>query len=427
MGEPKETTMTVTVDDIQRAAELIEGKVTRTPSLPSPVLSELAGADITLKLENLQVTGSFKPRGAYVKLAGLTDKEKKIGIAAASAGNHAQGVAFHARNLGVPATITMPEGTPFTKVGRTEALGAKVVLSGAGLAEAREAALSQAEAGGLVFVHPYDDEKIIAGQGTVGLELLSDCPDLEVMVVPIGGGGLMAGAAVAAKALKPDIEIIGVEAALYPSMSEALKGGTPGASSPESPTFKNKGQTIADGIAVKVPGELTKPVIAELVDDIILVDEQALEQATQTYIEVQRLVAEGAGAASLAAVLATPGRFKGRKVGLVVSGGNIDSRLLSSILMRGLVREGRMARLRVEIIDTPGVLSKITGLVGDSGGNIIEVYHQRLFYDVPVKQAEVDVVIETVDAGHVRKIMEKLEEAGFPVRLLGGTSLTADG
>lgn len=414
--------MTVTFDDIQRAAELIEGKVTRTPSLPSPVLSELAGADITLKLENLQVTGSFKPRGAYVKLAGLTDKEKKAGIAAASAGNHAQGVAFHARNLGVPATITMPEGTPFTKVGRTEALGAKVVLSGVGLAEAREAALSQAEAGGLVFVHPYDDEKIIAGQGTVGLELLSDCPDLEVMIVPIGGGGLMAGAAVAAKALKPDIEIIGVEAALYPSMSEALKGGAPGARRPES-----QGQTIAEGIAVKVPGELTKPVIAELVDDIILVDEQALELATQTYIEIQRLVAEGAGAASLAAVLEAPDRFKGRKVGLVVSGGNIDSRLLSSILMRGLVREGRMVRLRVEITDAPGVLSKVAGLIGDSGGNIIEVYHQRLFYDVPVKQAEVDVVIETVDAGHVRKIMEKLEKAGFPVRLLGATSLAADG
>lgn len=409
--------MPVTFKDIQKAAKQLEGKIIRTPSLPSPVLSDLSGADITLKLENLQLTGSFKPRGAYIKLAGLSDKEKKAGVAAASAGNHAQGVAFHARNLGIKATITMPEGTPFTKVGRTEALGAKVVLAGEGLAEAREAAQEQADANGQVFFHPYDDEDIIAGQGTVGLELLTDFPDLDVLVVPIGGGGLMAGSAIAAKAIKPDIEIIGVEAALYPSMSQALKGQ-------ES---TGKGQTIADGIAVKTPGELTKPVIAEWVDDILLADEAALEQAIQTYLENQRLVVEGAGAASLAAVLENPERFQGRKVGLVVSGGNIDSRLLSSILMRGLVREGRMVRLRVEITDAPGVLSKVSGLIGDNGGNIVEVYHQRLFYDVPVKQAEVDVVLETVDSGHVREIMDQLEKAGFPVRLLGGTSLTADG
>ena len=409
--------MPVTFKDIQKAAKQLEGKIIRTPSLSSPLLSDLSGADITLKLENLQLTGSFKPRGAYIKLAGLTDREKKAGVVAASAGNHAQGVAIHARNLGIKATITMPEGTPFTKIGRTEALGAKVVLAGEDLAEAGVVAQEQADANGQAFIHPYDDEDIIAGQGTVGLELLTDFPDLDVLVVPIGGGGLMAGSAIAAKAIKPDIEIIGVEAALYPSMSQALKGQ-------ES---TGKGQTIADGIAVKTPGELTKPVIAELVDDILLADEAALEQATQIYLEVQRLVVEGAGAASLAAVLGNRERFQGRKVGLVVSGGNIDSRLLSSVLMRGLVREGRMVRLRVEITDVPGALSKVSGLIGDNGGNIVEVYHQRLFYDVPVKKAEIDVVLETVDSGHVREIMDRLEEAGFPVRLLGGTSQTAGG
>ena len=405
--------MPVTIDDIRAAAEALAGKVSRTPGLRSQVLSELTGADIHLKLENLQVTGSFKPRGAYIKLSCLSEKEKKSGVVAASAGNHAQGVAYHARQLGVPATIYMPESTPFTKVGRTEALGAKVVLSGEGLAEARDAALEHADRQGQSFIHPYDDEKIISGQGTVGLEFLDDFPDLEVLVVPIGGGGLAAGIAVAAKAIKPDIEIIGVEAALYPSMSQALAGETPG----------GKGQTIADGIAVKVPGDLTRPVIAGMVSDILLVDEAALECATLTYLEEQRLVSEGAGAASLAAVMENKDRFAGRKTGLIVSGGNIDSRLMSSILMRGLVREGRMVRLRVEITDSPGVLSKVSGLIGDSGGNIVEVYHQRLFYDVPVKQAEVDVVVETVDASHVSEIMEKLETAGFPVRLLSGTSL----
>jgi len=405
--------MTVTIDDIKDAARQLEGRVLRTPALPSPALSDLCGADVVLKLESLQVTGSFKPRGAYIKLAGLTDKEKKAGVVAASAGNHAQGVAYHARELGIPATIYMPEGTPFTKVGRTEALGAEVVLTGEGLAEAREAARKQCEEKGQVFVHPYDDDSIIAGQGTVGLEFLEDCPDLEVLVVPIGGGGLLAGTAVAAKALKPDLEIIGVEAALYPSMSRALKG---------EPSIKEGAQTIAEGIAVKMPGELTRPLIADLVSDIILVDEGPLELAVQAYLEIQRLVTEGAGAASLAAVMENRDRFAGRRVGLVVSGGNIDSRLLSSVLMRGLAREGRMVRLRIEITDVPGALSRVAGMIGDCGGNIVEVYHQRLFYDVPVKKTEVDVVLETVDAGHVREIMDALEKGGFPVRLMSGTS-----
>ncbi|NQU61245.1 MAG: threonine ammonia-lyase [Rhodospirillales bacterium] len=408
--------MTVTIDDIHAAARQLEGKVIRTPAITAVTLSERCGAEIALKLENLQVTGSFKPRGAYIKLAGLTDKEQKAGVIAASAGNHAQGVAYHARNLNIAATIYMPEATPFTKVGRTEALGAKVVLAGEGLAEARDAALKQAEKEGRSFIHPYDDEKIIAGQGTVGLEFLDDFPDLEILVVPIGGGGLMAGTAIAAKAINPGIEVVGVEAALYPSMHQALKGNTP----------SGKGATIAEGIAVKVPGLLTKPIIAELVSDILLVGEAALENATQVYLEEQKIVTEGAGAASLAAVLENKERFKGKKVGLVVSGGNIDSRLMSSILMRGLVREGRMVRLRIEITDVPGALAKVSGLIGDKGGNIVEVYHQRLFYDVPVKQTEIDIALETLDSQHVQEIMKALEEAGFSVRLLGGTSSTAD-
>ncbi|MDA1089413.1 MAG: threonine ammonia-lyase [Proteobacteria bacterium] len=407
--------MTVTIEDIRAAAELLEGKIVRTPSVRSGALSDLCGANIVLKLENLQRTGSFKPRGAFIKLSGLTDQEKTSGVVAASAGNHAQGVAYHARNLKIPATIFMPEGTPFTKVGCTEALGAKVVLCGAGLTETRVAAIRQCEEQGQVFVHPYDDEKIIAGQGTVGLELLSDAPDLDVMVVPVGGGGLLAGSAVAAKALKPDLEIIGVEAELYPSMSQALAGGPPAA--------KGNKATLAEGIAVKEPGVLTKPLIAELVSDILLVGEAALESAVQTYLEVQRLVTEGAGAASLAAVMENKDRFKGKTVGLVVSGGNIDSRLLSSVLMRGLVREGRMVRLRIEISDTPGSLSRASGLIGDSGGNIVEVFHQRLFYDIPVKQTEIDVVIETIDSSHVDDIIKALVNAGFPTRLLGATSL----
>ncbi len=410
--------MTVSIDDIRAAAERLEGKIVRTPTLRSSVLSDLCGANIVLKLENLQFTGSFKPRGAFIKLSGLSEKEMKSGVIAASAGNHAQGVAYHARQLGIPATIYMPEGTPFTKVGRTEALGAKVVLAGAGLSEARQAARSQGEEQGQVFVHPYDDEKIIAGQGTVGLELLSDAPDLDALVVPVGGG-LLAGSAVAAKALKPNLEIIGVEAELYPSMSQALAGGPPAPSG-------NKA-TLAEGIAVKEPGELTKPLIAELVSDIILVGEAALESAVQTYLEIQRLVTEGAGAASLAAVMENKDRFKGKTVGLMVSGGNIDSRLLSSVLMRGLVREGRLVRLRIEISDIPGALSKVSGMIGDSGGNIVEVFHQRLFYDIPLKQTEIDVVIETIDTSHVGEIIEALVSAGFPTRLLSATSLDSGG
>lgn len=402
-----------TIDDIRAAARQIEGEVLRTPTLRAAALSAATGAEATVKLENLQYTGSFKPRGALVKLLSLNAAQRKAGVVAASAGNHAQGVAFHARRLGIPATIFMPLGTPFNKVARTEALGARVVLEGEGLSEAGSRARALAEAEGAAFVHPYDDERVIAGQGTVALEMLADHPDLDALLVPIGGGGLIAGCAIAAKALKPGIDVVGVEAALYPSMSRALQGKEP----------TGGGPTIAEGIAVKIPGTRTLPVIRALVSDIILVDEAALEGAVQMYLEAQRLVVEGAGAATLAALITHKDRFRGRKVGLIVSGGNIDSRLLASILMRGLVREGRLVRLRVAITDQPGVLAKVAGLIGGCGGNIVEVYHQRLFYDVPVKQADVDVVIETLDVGHVRTIMDTLAGAGYPARLLSNVSV----
>ncbi len=404
--------MSVSIDDVRAAAAVLNGEVQRTPCIPSQAISELAGAEVVLKLENLQHTGSFKARGALVRLAALEEGERRAGVVAASAGNHAQGVAYHARRLGVPATIVMPKGTPYTKVGRTETLGARVLLEGENVAQSHDRALALANTDGLRFIHPYDDERIIAGQGTIGLEMLADHPDLEAVIVPVGGGGLIAGIAVAVKALKPEIEVFGAEAALYPCMYRMLRGEEPGGG----------GRTVADGIAIEKPGRLTGAMVKELAQDIFLADEASLEQAVLTYLEVQRIVVEGAGAAPLAALMGNRDRFAGRKVGLVVSGGNIDSRLLASILMRGLVRQGRLVRLRIEISDAPGVLAKVAAMIGDSGGNIVEIYHQRLFYDIPVKLADVDVVVETLDADHVRKLIAKLSRAGFHTRLLGGTS-----
>lgn len=403
----------VTIDDVRTAARTLTGQVARTPTVAAPSLSRLAGCDVALKLESLQVTGSFKPRGAFVRLSAMTPSERKAGVVAASAGNHAQGVAYHAKRLGIPATIFMPAHTPFNKIARTEALGAKVVLTGDGLAEAAAAARAETDKSGAVFVSPYDDPRIVAGQGTVGLEFLEDAPDLEALIVPIGGGGLIAGIAVAAKAVKPEIDVFGVEVALYPSMSCALRGEAP----------SGGGITLAEGIAVKVPGKITLPVVRDLVEEIFLVDEPAIEAAVNTLIEDERLVVEGAGAAPLAALLAHKDRFRGRRIGLVVSGGNIDARLLASVLMRGLVREGRMARLRIAISDAPGVLARVAGIIGAIGGNIVEVYHQRLFYDVPVKQADLDVVVETQNPRHVDEIIKKLGDAGYPARRLGDLSV----
>jgi threonine dehydratase len=406
-------TLPVTIADIRRAQAAISGAVAHTPTIRAASLSEMAGCEVFLKLETLHPTGAFKERGALNKLLGLTAAERRAGVVAMSAGNHAQGVAYHARRLGIPATIVMPAGTPFTKIDRTEALGARVVLKGQSLVDARRAADALAEERGFVLVHPYDDPAVIAGQGTIALEMLDDCPELESVIVPIGGGGLISGIAVAAKALSPDIEIIGVQSALYPSMYRVLRG--------EEPGLPVEATTLAEGIAVKEPGELTRGIVAALVDSVRLVGERQLESAVEIMIERQKLIVEGAGAAGIAELLAEPERFRGRRVGIVVTGGNIDARLLASLLMRGLVRSGRFVRLRAELPDLPGVLSRVSGVIGGLGGNIVEVHHQRLFHDTSVKRAELDVVVETQNRRHVDTIIDALVAAGFPTQLLSAS------
>jgi threonine dehydratase len=400
----------VTAAAVANAAAKIAGAIARTPTIAAPALSGLVGDELHLKLETVHRTGSFKERGALNKLLTLDASQRRAGVVAMSAGNHAQGVAYHARRLGIPATIVMPEGTPFIKIDRTEAFGATVVLKGDSLTAAREAADTLARERGSVLVHPYDDPDVIAGQGTVGLELLADCPDLDTLVVPIGGGGLISGIAVAAKALKPEIEIVGVQSTLYPSMYRVLRGEDPGPPAAAA--------TLAEGIAVKEPGRLTRHIVKALVSEIRLVDEVMLEAAVETLLERQKLVVEGAGAAGVAAVLAAPERFGGRRVGIVITGGNMDARLLASILMRGLVREGRLVRLRCELPDVPGALSRLSGVVGKHAGNIVEVHHQRLFHDASVKRAELDVVVETQNRRHVEVLIAALMAAGFPTQLL---------
>jgi threonine dehydratase len=412
-----EESLSVSLDDIRRAASVIAGHVVRTPAVAAPRLAAALGArELVLKLESQQFTGSFKDRGAYNKLASLDAAAKRAGVIAMSAGNHAQGVAYHAQRLGIPATIVMPKGTPFNKVERTASFGARVLLEGDSIDAAAVFARERAAAEGLTFVHPYDDPLIIAGQGTIGLELMADFPDLDTIVVPIGGGGVLSGVAIAATGLKPGIRMVGVEASLYPSMHHAIHKLAPA----------NGGQTLAEGIAVKSPGELTRAIITRLVAELLLVEEDAIESAVQMLAEQQKLVAEGAGAAGLAAMIAHRALFADRRVGVVVCGGNIDSRMLAQVLMRGMVREGRMVTLRIEISDTPGVLGRLAKLVGDSGGNIIEIHHQRMFNDLPPKRADIDAVIETRNAEHYREIIGMLEADGFPTRLLRSLSRDAE-
>jgi threonine dehydratase len=400
--------MALGLADIETAAAVLEGHVVRTPCLRSARLSEVLGAGITLKLETLQHSSSFKDRGALVKLASLSAEERKRGVIAMSAGNHAQGVAYHATRLGIPATIVMPRLTPFVKVEKTAQFGAKVLLEGDSVDEAADYAQKLAAERDLVFIHPYDDPAIIAGQGTIGLEILADVPEVEVLVIPIGGGGLIAGVATAAKALKPEIEVIGVQAASCPSMQRRRAG------LPEAPLRP----TIAEGIAVKRPGRLTLPIVKALVDDILLVEEEAIEEAILALLEVEKLVVEGAGAAGLAAVMTNRERFAGRHVGLILCGGNIDLRLLSVVILRGLVHSKRLISLQVGMPDAPGNLAKAAALIGEAGGNILEVEHQRAFSPLSIKSTGVSFIIETRNAAHASEVVTGLRAAGFEVRLL---------
>jgi threonine dehydratase len=395
----------VSFGDIQAAAERIRGKVVRTPTMMSQTLSELTGATVYVKFENLQFTAAYKERGALNKLLLMDEATRSRGVIAASAGNHAQAVAYHGRRLGVPVTIVMPKPTPTIKVMQTEGHGATVLLHGEMFDEAYAKALEMEREQGLTFVHPFNDPQIIAGQGTVALELLEDAPDLDALVIPIGGGGLIAGMAIAAKAIRPDIEVIGAQAELYPSMYCRFTGE-------ERPS---SGDTIAEGIAVKKPGDVTGSIIEEMVDEILLVPERDIETAVSLLLQIEKTVAEGAGATGLAALLTHPERLRGRKVGLVLTGGNIDTRLLATVLLRDLARSGRMARLRIQLQDRPGALFSVIRVFEKHQINIIEIYHQRIFTTLPAKGLFTDFDCEARDAAHLKRLVDDLKAAGFDV------------
>ena len=394
-----------TIEDIRAAAERIKGAVIRTPMLVSRTLSEILGAEVWLKFENLQFTAAYKERGALNKLLQLSPEERRRGVIAASAGNHAQAVAYHAKRLGIPATIVMPEPTPTVKVTQTAGHGATVVLHGAmfddAYAHARELALEK----GYVFVHPFDDPQIIAGAGTVGLEMLEEAPDLDTIVVPIGGGGLMSGVSIASRAVKPGIELIGVEAELYPSMKCAI----------QHCHMPLGGDTLEEGIAVKQPGELTSRILKEYANDVMLVSERELERAVAMLVGIEKTVVEGAGAAGLAAMLTDPERFRGKKVATLLCGGNIDTHLLANVLVRDLVRQGRIARLRVAAHDQPGALASITRQVYEVGANVIEIRHSRIFTALPAKDTIIEVECEAKDPETIDQVVTRLEAAGFRV------------
>ncbi len=394
-----------TIDDIRAAAERIRGSVIRTPMLKSRTLSEIIGADVWLKFENLQFTAAYKERGALNKLLQLTDDERRRGVIAASAGNHAQAVAYHGRRLGIPVTIVMPEATPTIKVTQTREHGARVLLHGAMFDDAYARALEMELAESLVFVHPFDDPDVIAGQGTLALEMLEDAPDLDLLCISVGGGGLLSGIGIAARALKPGIELLGVEAELYPSMKCAIEGCT----------MALGGDTLAEGIAVKQPGELTSRILKDLGVEVTLVPEREIERAVSMLVQIEKSVVEGAGAAGLAALLADPARFAGRKIGTVLCGGNIDPHLLANVLVRDLVRTGRIARLRVAAQDQPGALALITAQFHDAGVNIIEINHSRIFTRLPAKDTVIEVECEARDSMAIDDVVRRLEAAGFHV------------
>ena len=395
----------LSLQDIRNAAARLQGAVLETPCVESRTLSQITGAQVFLKFENLQFTASFKERGAFNKLVQLSPEERARGVVAMSAGNHAQGVAYHAQRLGVRAVIVMPRFTPGVKVERTRGFGAEVVLHGDSLAEARQHAYTLAAQQGLCFVHPYDDEQIAAGQGTLALEMLAEQPDLEQIVVAIGGGGLIAGVATAAKGLNPAIEIIGVQTQRFASMFNAVRKA-------ELPMGTS---TIAEGIAVTQPGAITQEVVARLVDDLVLVDEGDIEQAVLMLLEIEKTLVEGAGAAGLAALLRHPQRFAGKKVGLILSGGNIDPLLLASIIGRGMVRSGRLARIKVSARDVPGVLARITATVAAAGANVEEVHHQRAFTLLAAQSVEIELVLQTRNKAHIDEVMAALQAEGMQV------------
>ena len=400
----------ISIEDVRAAQERLAGQLSATPCLHSRTLSALTGAELYIKFENLQFTASFKERGALNCLLQLSSADCQRGVCTMSAGNHGQALAYHAHRLGIPATIVMPRHTPFVKVEHTRSHGADVVLHGETLSEAFEFAQQIMAQRSLTFVHPYDDPAVMAGQGTIGLEMLAAVPELDTLVVPIGGGGLISGVAVAATALAPRIQIIGVQTESYPSMVAALRGEQASC----------HGNTIAEGIAVKSAGVLTREVVRRLVQDIVLVSENDLERSVALLLNVEKTVAEGAGAASLAAVVAQPERYRGRRVGLILSGGNIDPRLLASVIMRELVREQRIVTLRIPIFDQPGALARVTQAVGDHGGNILDVFHRRLSTNVPAKSATLELSFEARDAQHAQGIVAAIRAAGFEPTVLPG-------
>ncbi|HRD77191.1 MAG TPA: threonine ammonia-lyase [Hyphomicrobiaceae bacterium] len=398
-----------TLADVEAARKLIAGHVLVTACSESRTLSEICGARVWLKQENMQFTAAFKERGAINRLSALTPEERKRGVIAMSAGNHAQGVAYHARRLSIPSTIVMPIGTPMVKVENTRRHGAKVIVTGDTLEDAAVFAREHGREKGLTFIHPYDDKLVAAGQGTIALEMLGAAPEIDTLVIPIGGGGLISGMAVAAKALVPTIRIVGVQAQLYPSMYNAIMGTS----------LPMRGDTLAEGIAVKTPGRLTTEIVRKHVDDIVLVTEADLERAVSLLINIEKTVVEGAGAAGLAALIAHRAHFAGRNVGLVLCGGNIDTRLLASVLTRELARDGRLSQLAIDLVDRPGQLALVAQVIGEAGANVVEVSHQRVFSDLPAKGALLEVVIETRDRNHRDDAIRLLKERGFNLEVVG--------
>ncbi len=402
---PVAATPPVTLDDVRAAAARIAGAVIHTPTLESRTLSEITGARVFLKFENLQFTAAYKERGALNRLLTLTDEERARGVIAASAGNHAQGLAYHGRRLGIPVTIVMPVPTPIIKIQQTEGHGATVILHGERFDDAQAHAVDIGAVRGLTFVHPFDDPRVIAGQGTIALEMLADAPDIDTLVVPIGGGGLISGMGVAARGLKPQIDLVGVQAELYPSMYNRLRGLK----------LPCEGDTLAEGIAVRQPGALTSEITRELLDEILLVPERELERALSLLLTIEKTVVEGAGAAGLAALLNQPGRFRDRNVGIVLTGGNIDTRLLANVLLRDLARSGRLARLRIRLKDRPGALFHVAQVFHEMQVNIIEVSHQRIFTTLPAKGLITDIECETRDRAHLERLIDALGRAGYEV------------